>query len=69
MPRTDAQERQRIVSILEKREAVLEWPCHNSVLRAMVEDGSVVIVDWRDEWWCGSTHRCAVLRLETKREQ
>lgn len=56
-------ERRRLLNILAKESAELEWPCRNAELLAMVDEGLVEISRRYQSQWGGCSHNMVSLKL------
>ena len=53
----------RLLRILTKQRAELEWPCQNPVLRQMEADGLVERVHSYKSQWGGRTHAMSTIAI------
>lgn len=63
MARKDKDEQTRLLRLLTKEDAQLEWPCRNQVMIDMEERGLVKITQRFKERWGGREHDCARLKI------
>jgi hypothetical protein len=61
--RDPAKERIRLLGLLDKEKAELEWPCGNPVLRDLVSEGLAARVRDYEYAWGGRNHKMSTIAI------